>query len=95
MGNVATNMPRGLVIDMESFRTSSAEAAEGPTFSKIPSGLVTTATALYDTKARSGVELSDAERSKLANIRRNRAKGWMATFEEFDALLAMVEKLSQ
>jgi hypothetical protein len=94
MANAAINSPRGMVIDMESYRTSSAEAAEGPISPAIASGPAMTATAPCDTKARSGVEFSDAERSKLARIRRNRNQGWMATFEEFDFLLEMVERIN-
>ena len=90
MANVAPSTHRGTVIDMESYRISSAEAVEVQTSQKTASGPAGIATAPCATRDRSGL-LSDAEREKLARIRRNRNQGWMATFEEFDFLLEMVE----
>ena len=40
-------------------------------------------------------QLTEDERRTLARIRRNRDRGWMATFEEFDFLLDATERLSR
>jgi hypothetical protein len=90
---------------MESLHTQSTEAAEVPTFRKTPGGVVESrpttpassspdATANKITPDRSGA-LSDAEKLRLAKIRRDRNAGWMATFEDFDWLLSKVEELSR
>jgi hypothetical protein len=85
-------------LDMESLSISSpAERAEATPL-KTPNGLAdcpTPATESAITPARSGASLSEDERAKLAQIKRNRRAGWMPTFEEFDALLAMLEKLDR
>lgn len=94
MANAAENTPLGTVIDMESYRTSSPASVADRTSRPIPNGPAGIVTAPCDIPARSGV-LSDAERLKLARIRRNRNQGWMPTFEEFDFLLEMVEKVSR
>jgi hypothetical protein len=94
MANAAENTPRGTVIDMESYRTSSLESEGDQTPRPIPNGPVSIVTEPCDTKAHSGA-LSDAERLKLAKIRRNRNLGWMPTFEEFDFLLEVVERMSR
>jgi hypothetical protein len=48
-------------------------------------------------ESRSGptANLSDDERQKLARIRRNRNQGWMPTFEEFDFLLEVTERMAR
>jgi hypothetical protein len=56
---------------------------------------MTDATASEITPARSGVRLSDAERLTLARIKRNRRQGWMASFEEFDFLLEILERMAR
>ena len=94
MASDAENTPRGTVIDMESYRTLSPESAEEATPRKIPSGPAGSVTEPCDIPAHNS-PLSDAERLKLAQIRRNRAQGWMPTFEEFDFLLEMVERMSR
>jgi len=92
-------------MDMGSLRTQSTEAAEDPMPQKTPSGVAefppTTpvdlspgATASKTIPDRSGA-LSADERWKLAKIRRNRNQGWMPTFEEFDFLLEIVERISR
>jgi hypothetical protein len=93
MEKSATNSPHGTVIDMESYTTSSIASAEDQIRPKTSSGPATTATASA-TPVRSS-PLSEEEREKLARIRRNRNQGWMATFEEFDFLLTLVEALSR
>jgi hypothetical protein len=90
--NVATDSPPGTVIDMESYRTSSAVDAEAPTSPRIASGPATGAIAPCDIKAFSGL-ISEGERWTIARIRRNRNQGWMATFEEFDFLLSIAERV--
>lgn len=92
MANVAESTPPGTVIDMESYHTSSPEREVEATPPRTQSGLASIVTAPCGTKARSGV-LSDAERTKLAKIRRNRNAGWMPTFKEFDFLLSLTERI--
>ncbi len=94
MANAVENTHRGTVIDMENCRTSSAADVAGPTCPKTASGLATTATAPCATAGHNS-PLSDAERSKLAKIRRDRRNGWMASFEDFDFLLGVVDRLSR
>jgi hypothetical protein len=94
MANAAEGTPRGTVIDMESYRTSSPESAEARTLPRTQNGAAGIATEPCDTPARSGV-LSDAERGKLAKIRRDRNAGWMPTFEEFDFLLEIAERIAR
>ena len=91
MANAATNTPRGTVIDMESYRTSSPESEADRTQNSILSGAAGNVTEPCATKGCNGL-LSDDERLKLAKIRRNRSQGWMPTFEEFDFLLEIVER---
>jgi hypothetical protein len=94
----ATASPRGMELDMENLSISSPVERAEVTRSKIPSGLAgcpTPATESEITPARSGVRLSEDERTKLARIRRNRREGWMPTFEEFYFLLEIVETMSR
>ena len=92
MTNAAEDTPLGTVINMESYRTSSVEAAEGQISPRIASGLASTATAPCDTKGRSGA-LSDDERIRLARIRKDRRLGWMQSFSDVDFLLDLLERI--
>jgi hypothetical protein len=47
------------------------------------------------TPAHSGAHLSDDERIRLAKIKRDRRNGWMASFDDYDFLLSLVERLSR
>lgn len=92
----ATATPRGMELDMGSLSILSPAGAEARTASKTASGPVecrTPATESATIPGHSG--LTDEERMKLAKIRRNRAHGWMPTFEEFDFLLTLVEALTR
>ena len=96
--SAATNSRPSMELDMESSRTRSTGSAEVPTVPRTQAGPVegmTDATASEITPARSGVRLSDAERLTLARIKRNRRQGWMASFEEFDFLLEILERMAR
>ena len=94
MANVVIDMQSGTVLEKAISPTSSTEPKDQETLNLMFSGVVGRVTPLA-TPALSGARLSDDERLKLAKIRRNRSQGWMPTFEEFDSLLAMVEKLKR
>jgi hypothetical protein len=94
MANAAENTHLGTVIDMESYRTLSPAPTADRTPKPIPSGPAGNVTEPSVTPDRSGV-LSADERWKLAKIRRNRNQGWMPTFEEFDFLLSIAERVNQ
>ena len=93
--SAATNSPALTVLDMESLHTESTEAEAARTPKPILCGPVADtipATERQITPARNS-RLSEDEQRKLAKIRRNRQQGWMPTFEEFDFLLEMVERM--
>ena len=95
--SVAIDSRRGMELDMENLSISGPLAVEDRTQLKTANGDAedgTVATPGGIIPARSGV-LSDAERLKVARIRRNRNQGWMPTFEEFDFLLEIVERMSR
>jgi hypothetical protein len=94
MVNAAKDTPRGTVIDMESYRTLSPAPEEAQTPQPIPSGPAGVVTAPCATQGRNGA-LSDADRLRLAKIRRNRNQGWMPTFDEFDFLLDALERITR
>lgn len=95
MGNAATNSPRGTVIDMESYRTSSPEAGEDRTLPRIANGPAGVAIEPCVTPVPNGQTLSEEEKLRIAKIRRDRRHGWMATFDDCDFMLAMLEKLTR
>jgi hypothetical protein len=94
MANVVIDMQSGTVLEKATSPTSSTEprgqATSNPTFS----GVVRDATPL-DTQAHSGAHLSDDERLRLAKIKRDRRNGWMASFDDYDFLLSLVERLNR
>jgi len=92
--SAATNSPPGMVLDMESLCTSSPAPTAGQTTKRIVSGAAPSATSAETTPARSS-RLSADEEMKLAKIRRNRQQGWMPTFEEFDFLLEILERINR
>ena len=81
--NAVETAPRGMALDMESLSTSLLSGEAAPIRSQTASGDAGArrdATPGEITQARSGAQVSDAERLKLARIRRNRNQGWMASF---------------
>ena len=93
MANAAINTQGGTALGKATSRILSTEPKDPAMSSQTFCGAVEIVTPC-DTQAHSGA-LSDAERMKLAKIRRNRSQGWMPTFEEFDFLLSAVERLNR
>ncbi len=93
MANAVENTHRGTVIDMENCRTSSPGSEAVQTFPRTANGPAIGAIGKSATPDRSSL-LSDADRIKLARIQKDRRLGWMPTFQDFDFLLEMVERLS-
>ena len=94
MANAATSTRAGTEPEKVTCITSSTGPMADQTLTRTLSGAAKNTTPLA-TPAHSGARLSDDERLTLARIKRNRRQGWMATFDEMDFLLGILERLDR
>ena len=94
MANVVIDMQSGTVLEKAICPTSSTEPRGRETLNRTSCGVAedTTKSATPD---RSGQTLSEEEKLRIAKIRRDRRHGWMATFDDLDFLLEMLEKVGR
>lgn len=94
MENDATNSPGGMVLDMESLRTSSPAAGPVLIRRKIRAGLAPRATAPLCTAACSS-RLSEEETKRLMQIRAERRRNLLPSLTDMDWVLELIERLTR